>query len=92
VANPNCTTMVGMPVLKPLHDAAGLEGLVVATYQAVSGSGLAGVAEFEGQLLKTVDGPPPPSPSTAGRSEYPSSRSPSPTSSPTTSMPAGRFP
>jgi aspartate-semialdehyde dehydrogenase len=55
VANPNCTTMVAMPVLKPLHDAAGLEGLVVATYQAVSGSGLAGVAELEEQLIKTVD-------------------------------------
>jgi len=56
VANPNCTTMVGMPVLKPLHDAAGLEGMVVSTYQAVSGSGLSGVAELEAQLLKTVDG------------------------------------
>src|ERR1019366_4478402 len=56
VANPNCTTMVAMPVLKPLHDAAGLRRLVVATYQAVSGSGLAGVAELEGQLKKTVDG------------------------------------
>ena len=56
VANPNCTTMVGMPVLKPLHDAAGLVGLVVSTYQAVSGAGLAGVAELDDQLLKTVDG------------------------------------
>jgi aspartate-semialdehyde dehydrogenase len=56
VANPNCTTMVAMPVLKPLHDAAGLVGLVVATYQAVSGSGLAGVAELEAQLAKTADG------------------------------------
>jgi aspartate-semialdehyde dehydrogenase len=55
VANPNCTTMVAMPVLKPLHDAAGLLRLVVSTYQAVSGSGLAGVAELEGQLIKTVD-------------------------------------
>ena len=55
VANPNCTTMVAMPVLKPLHDEAGLNGLVVSTYQAVSGSGLAGVAELETQLLKTVD-------------------------------------
>jgi aspartate-semialdehyde dehydrogenase len=55
VANPNCTTMVAMPVLKPLHDAAGLRRLVVATYQAVSGSGLAGVAELEGQLRKTAD-------------------------------------
>jgi aspartate-semialdehyde dehydrogenase len=55
VANPNCTTMVAMPVLKPLHDAAGLERLVVATYQAVSGAGLSGVAELEGQLIKSVD-------------------------------------
>jgi len=56
VANPNCTTMVGMPVLKPLHDAAHLERLVVSTYQAVSGAGLAGVAELEAQLVKTVEG------------------------------------
>jgi aspartate-semialdehyde dehydrogenase len=56
VANPNCTTMVAMPVLRPLHDEAGLRTLVVATYQAVSGSGLAGVAELEAQLLKSVDG------------------------------------
>ncbi len=55
VANPNCTTMVAMPVLKPLHDEAGLTRLVVSTYQAVSGAGRAGVAELEGQLLKTVD-------------------------------------
>jgi aspartate-semialdehyde dehydrogenase len=56
VANPNCTTMVAMPVLKPLHDAAGLRRLVVATYQAVSGAGLAGPSELEDQLIKTVDG------------------------------------
>jgi aspartate-semialdehyde dehydrogenase len=56
VANPNCTTMVAMPVLKPLHDAAGLERLTVATYQAVSGSGLSGVAEFGEQLVKAADG------------------------------------
>ena len=43
IANPNCTTMAAMPVLKPLHDEAGLVRLVVATYQAVSGSGVAGV-------------------------------------------------
>jgi aspartate-semialdehyde dehydrogenase len=55
VANPNCTTMVGMPVLKPLDDEAGLRRLVVSTYQAVSGAGLAGVAELEAQLIKTVD-------------------------------------
>jgi aspartate-semialdehyde dehydrogenase len=55
VANPNCTTMVGMPVLKPLHDEAGLRRLVVSTYQAVSGAGLAGVAELDEQLRKGID-------------------------------------
>lgn len=48
VANPNCTTMAAMPVLKPLHDEAGLSRLVVSTYQAVSGAGLAGVRELSG--------------------------------------------
>jgi aspartate-semialdehyde dehydrogenase len=56
VANPNCTTMVAMPVLKPLDGEAGLVRLVVATYQAVSGAGLAGVAELEDQLRKTAEG------------------------------------
>lgn len=51
VANPNCTTMAAMPVLKPLHDAAGLRSLVVSTYQAVSGGGLAGIQELEEQVL-----------------------------------------
>ncbi|MFF2655308.1 aspartate-semialdehyde dehydrogenase [Streptomyces sp. NPDC058045] len=54
IANPNCTTMAAMPVLRPLHAEAGLEALVVATYQAVSGSGLAGVAELHGQAQKVV--------------------------------------
>ncbi|WP_125776366.1 aspartate-semialdehyde dehydrogenase [Antribacter gilvus] len=54
VANPNCTTMAAMPVLKPLADAAGLERLKVATYQAVSGSGLAGAEELEGQVRAAV--------------------------------------
>ncbi|MCX3059155.1 aspartate-semialdehyde dehydrogenase [Streptomyces beihaiensis] len=52
IANPNCTTMAAMPVLKPLHAEAGLEALVVATYQAVSGSGLAGVEELYTQVEK----------------------------------------
>jgi aspartate-semialdehyde dehydrogenase len=52
VANPNCTTMVAMPVLKPLHDAAGLNRVIAATYQAVSGAGLSGVAELEEQVTK----------------------------------------
>lgn len=50
IANPNCTTMAAMPVLKPLHDAAGLRRLIVSSYQAVSGSGLAGVSELAGQI------------------------------------------
>ena len=50
IANPNCTTMAAMPVLRPLHDEAELTALVVATYQAVSGSGLNGVAELQGQI------------------------------------------
>lgn len=50
VANPNCTTMAAMPALKPLHEAAGLKRLVVSTYQAVSGGGLAGVRELQTQV------------------------------------------
>jgi len=50
IANPNCTTMAIMPVLKPLAEAAGLERLIVSTYQAVSGSGLAGAQELLGQV------------------------------------------
>jgi len=50
VANPNCTTMVAMLALKPLHLLAGLERLVISTYQAISGAGLPGVAEFSQQL------------------------------------------
>jgi aspartate-semialdehyde dehydrogenase len=54
IANPNCTTMAAMPVLKPLHDEAGLVRLVVSTYQAVSGSGLAGVDELDKQAREVV--------------------------------------
>ncbi|MCU1372222.1 MAG: aspartate-semialdehyde dehydrogenase [Ilumatobacteraceae bacterium] len=55
IANPNCTTMAAMPVLGPLHRDAGLKSLVVSTYQAVSGGGLAGVAELDEQAKKVVD-------------------------------------
>jgi aspartate-semialdehyde dehydrogenase len=50
VANPNCTTMVAMPVLKPLHQLATLRRVVAATYQAVSGAGLAGTRELAEQV------------------------------------------
>ncbi|NLT26394.1 MAG: aspartate-semialdehyde dehydrogenase, partial [Microbacteriaceae bacterium] len=51
IANPNCTTMAAMPVLRPLHEAAGLKRMVVSTFQATSGSGLAGARELSGQVL-----------------------------------------
>jgi aspartate-semialdehyde dehydrogenase len=54
VANPNCTTMAAMPILKPLHAAAGLTSITVATYQAVSGAGLEGVDELASQLEKSL--------------------------------------
>ncbi|MCB0999033.1 MAG: aspartate-semialdehyde dehydrogenase [Acidimicrobiales bacterium] len=55
IANPNCTTMAAMPVLKPLHDEAGLVRVVASTYQAVSGGGLAGVDELDKQAREVVD-------------------------------------
>jgi aspartate-semialdehyde dehydrogenase len=55
IANPNCTTMAAMPVLRPLHAEAGLVRLVAATYQAVSGAGGAGVDELDKQVRQVVD-------------------------------------
>ena len=55
IANPNCTTMVAMAPLRALHDEAGLVSMVVSTYQAVSGSGLAGVEELATQVSKAGD-------------------------------------
>ncbi len=55
IANPNCTTMAAMPVLKPLHDEAGLVRMIASTYQAVSGGGLAGVDELDKQAREVVD-------------------------------------
>jgi aspartate-semialdehyde dehydrogenase len=56
VADPNCTTMAAMPVLKPLHVAAGLRSMVVSTYQAVSGSGRDGVDELATQFEESLEG------------------------------------
>jgi len=55
IANPNCTTMAAMPVLKPLHDEAGLIRLIASTYQAVSGGGLTGVDELDKQAREVTD-------------------------------------
>jgi aspartate-semialdehyde dehydrogenase len=54
IANPNCTTMAAMPVLKVLADEAGLTRLIVSTYQAVSGAGLAGGEELLEQARAAV--------------------------------------
>lgn len=51
IANPNCTTMAAMPVLQPLNQVAGLKRLIISTFQAVSGSGLAGARELSGQIV-----------------------------------------
>jgi aspartate-semialdehyde dehydrogenase len=56
VANPNCTTMVAIPALAPLHREAGLRRMVVSTYQAVSGAGGAGVQELDEQVRKVAEG------------------------------------
>jgi aspartate-semialdehyde dehydrogenase len=58
VADPNCTTMAAMPVLKPLHLVAGLRSITVATYQSVSGSGREGVEELAEQLESWSDDDP----------------------------------
>lgn len=55
VANPNCTTMAAMPVLRPLDVEAGLRRLTISTYQAVSGAGLSGVEELDQQVRKVAD-------------------------------------
>jgi aspartate-semialdehyde dehydrogenase len=55
IANPNCTTMAAMPVLKTLHAEAGLERLTVTTFQAVSGSGLVGAFELASQVRAAVE-------------------------------------
>ncbi len=56
VANPNCTTMAAMPVLKPLHEAAGLKRLIASTYQAVSGGGMEGVSILRDQIVAGAEG------------------------------------
>ncbi|RFD26823.1 aspartate-semialdehyde dehydrogenase [Mycobacterium uberis] len=55
IANPNCTTMTAMPVLKVLHDEAQLMRMVVSSYQAVSGSGVTGVTELAAQARAVID-------------------------------------
>jgi aspartate-semialdehyde dehydrogenase len=56
IANPNCSTMQLMVALKPIHDAAGIERLIVSTYQSVSGTGVKAVAELEDQTHAVLHG------------------------------------
>jgi aspartate-semialdehyde dehydrogenase len=60
IANPNCSTIQMVVALKPLHDAAGLQHIVVSTYQSVSGKGHAAVEELWAQTRALVAGEPPP--------------------------------
>src|SRR4029453_11647634 len=62
IANPNCSTMQLMVALKPIHDAAGIERLIVSTYQSVSGTGVAAVQELEDQTHAMLHGMEPPAP------------------------------
>ena len=58
IANPNCSTIIALMALAPLHRAAGIKRMVVCTYQAVSGSGAAAVAELENQARAWAAGQP----------------------------------
>ena len=56
IANPNCSTIQMVVVLKPLHDAAKIRRVVVSTYQAVSGAGQKGIMELERQISDLCNG------------------------------------
>ncbi|NDY41346.1 aspartate-semialdehyde dehydrogenase [Dissulfurirhabdus thermomarina] len=60
IANPNCSTIQMVVVLKPLHDAARIRRVVVATYQAVSGTGQKAIRELEAQVRAWAEGRPMP--------------------------------
>jgi aspartate-semialdehyde dehydrogenase len=62
IANPNCSTMQLMVALKPIYDAAGIERLIVSTYQSVSGTGVRAVEELETQTHAVLHGQPMPAP------------------------------
>ena len=58
IANPNCSTIIAMVPLKPLHDYAGLRRIIASTYQAVSGAGILGLSELSDQTRRVLDGQP----------------------------------
>ncbi len=58
IANPNCSTIQMLVALKPIHDAAGIERINVATYQAVSGTGKEAIDELASQTARLLNGKP----------------------------------
>jgi aspartate-semialdehyde dehydrogenase len=58
IANPNCTTIITLMALAPLHQLFGLRSIIASTYQAVSGSGAQGIAELEEQMMALANGQP----------------------------------
>ncbi len=56
IANPNCTTIISLMALAPLHEAFGLRSIIASTYQAVSGSGAQGIIELENQVSAITQG------------------------------------
>jgi len=58
IANPNCTTIISLMALAPLHEAFGLESIIASSYQAVSGSGAQGIVELEEQVKAIASGQP----------------------------------
>ena len=83
IANPNCSTMQLMVALKPIHDAAGIERLIVSTYQSVSGTGVKAVAELEEQTHAVLHGMEPPASRRSTRTRSRSTSSAAPATSPT---------
>jgi aspartate-semialdehyde dehydrogenase len=58
IANPNCTTIISLMALAPLHEAFGLKSVIASSYQAVSGSGAQGIIELEEQVKAITAGQP----------------------------------
>ncbi len=63
IANPNCATIIGLVPTWPLHQAAGVQRMIVSTYQAASGAGVPGMRELEAQITAMGKGEPMPEPS-----------------------------
>ena len=59
IANPNCSTIIALMAVTPIHKKAGVKRMVVSTYQAASGAGAAAMAELELQMREVLDGKPP---------------------------------